>query len=66
LESLTAFAWDQLLALLVVYAALTLLGEDLSDRLRRRLQRASGFVASTRSQPLPVVEAPHPSPFPHP
>jgi phosphonate transport system permease protein len=40
LESLTAFAWDQLLALLVVYATLTLLGEDLSDRLRRRLQGA--------------------------
>jgi phosphonate transport system permease protein len=39
LESLTAFAWDQLLALVVVYAALTLLGEELSDRLRRRLQR---------------------------
>ncbi|MFM7086352.1 MAG: PhnE/PtxC family ABC transporter permease [Cyanobium sp.] len=36
LESLSSFAWDQLAALLVVYAALTLLGEELSDRLRRR------------------------------
>jgi len=38
LESLTAFAWDQLAALVLVYAALTLLGEDLSDRVRRSLQ----------------------------
>jgi ABC-type nitrate/sulfonate/bicarbonate transport system permease component len=37
LESLTAFAWDQLLALVVVYATLTLIGEDFSDRLRHRL-----------------------------
>ncbi|MEB3271669.1 MAG: phosphonate ABC transporter [Synechococcus sp.] len=37
LESLSSFAWDQLAALLLVYAALTLLGEELSDRLRRRL-----------------------------
>lgn len=37
LESLSSFAWDQLLALLAVYALLTLLGEELSDRLRRRL-----------------------------
>jgi phosphonate transport system permease protein len=36
LESLSSFAWDQLAALMLVYAALTLLGEDLSDRLRRR------------------------------
>jgi len=36
-EALSAFAWHQLLALLVAYAALTLLGEDLSDRLRHRL-----------------------------
>jgi phosphonate transport system permease protein len=41
LESLSSFAWDQLLALVAVYALLTLLGEELSDRLRRRLlQRA--------------------------
>jgi phosphonate transport system permease protein len=37
LESLSSFAWDHLLALLVVYALLTLVGEDLSDRARRRL-----------------------------
>ena len=37
LESLSSFAWDQLAALLLVYALLTLAGEDLSDRLRRRL-----------------------------
>ncbi len=36
LESLSSFAWDQLAALLLVYAALTLAGEELSDRLRRR------------------------------
>jgi phosphonate transport system permease protein len=65
LESLTAFAWDQLLALLVVYAALTLLGEDLSDRLRRRLLSAPGAALSIRPV-APPVEAPHPFPFPHP
>jgi len=37
LESLSSFAWDQLLALVAVYALLTLVGEELSDRLRRRL-----------------------------
>jgi phosphonate transport system permease protein len=36
-ESLTAFAWDQVLALVAVYAALTLVGEEWSDRMRRRL-----------------------------
>ena len=36
LESLSSFAWDQLAALLLVYAGLTLAGEELSDRLRRR------------------------------
>ena len=36
-ESLSAFAWDQLAALLAVYALLTLVGEDLSDRGRRHL-----------------------------
>ena len=35
LESLSAFAWEKILALVVVYATLTLLGEELSDRLRR-------------------------------
>jgi phosphonate transport system permease protein len=34
LEALSSFAGDQLLALVVAYALLTLLGEDLSDRAR--------------------------------
>jgi phosphonate transport system permease protein len=37
LESLSSFAWDQLLALVAVYALLTLAGEELSDRARRQL-----------------------------
>lgn len=36
-ESLSSFAWDQVLALVLVYALLTLAGEELSDRLRSRL-----------------------------
>ena len=36
-ESLSSFAWDQVLALVLVYAVLTLAGEELSDRLRARL-----------------------------
>jgi phosphonate transport system permease protein len=35
LEALSSFAWDQLAALVLAYAALTLVGEDLSDRARR-------------------------------
>ncbi len=41
LESLSSFAWDQLLALVAVYALLTLAGEDLSDRARRWLLGAA-------------------------
>ncbi len=37
LEALSSFATDQLIALVGVYVLLTLVGEDLSDRLRRRL-----------------------------
>jgi phosphonate transport system permease protein len=37
MESLSAFAWDQVLAIVVVYGALTLVGEEISDRTRRRL-----------------------------
>jgi phosphonate transport system permease protein len=37
LESLSAFAWEPLVALVAVYGALTLLGEELTDRLRQRL-----------------------------
>ena len=36
-ESLSAFAWQQIALLLVAYALLTLVGEDLSDRSRRQL-----------------------------
>ena len=36
-ESLAAFAWQQIALLLVAYALLTLVGEDLSDRFRRQL-----------------------------
>jgi ABC-type phosphate/phosphonate transport system permease subunit len=36
-ESLSSFAFDQLALLLAMYALLTLLGEDLSDRVRHRL-----------------------------
>jgi phosphonate transport system permease protein len=36
-ESLAAFAWDQVLALVAVYAVLTLAGEEISDRVRRQL-----------------------------
>ncbi|APD47507.1 phosphonate ABC transporter [Synechococcus sp. CS-602] len=37
LEALSSFAVDELIALIAVYALLTLLGEDLSDRVRQRL-----------------------------
>ncbi|MEB3297009.1 MAG: ABC transporter permease subunit [Cyanobacteriota bacterium] len=37
LEALSSFAWDQVGALVLAYSLLTLLGEDLSDRTRRRL-----------------------------
>ncbi|MEB3332907.1 MAG: phosphonate ABC transporter, partial [Synechococcaceae cyanobacterium] len=36
-ESLSSFAWDQVLAIVAVYALLTLIGEELSERLRRLL-----------------------------
>ena len=37
LEALSSFAWAELLPVLVVYALLTLLGEELADRYRRSL-----------------------------
>jgi phosphonate transport system permease protein len=37
LESLSSFAWGEVLPVLVVYAALTLVGEQLADLYRRRL-----------------------------
>ena len=53
LEALSSFAWDQVGALVLAYALLTLLGEDLSDRARRRLQ------ASSRPAPAaPLPDAP--------
>ncbi|MFM7240106.1 MAG: PhnE/PtxC family ABC transporter permease, partial [Cyanobium sp.] len=39
-ESLSSFAFDQLAVLLLVYALLTLVGEDLSDRARQQLLQA--------------------------
>ena len=37
LESLSSFAWGEVLPVLVVYAVLTLVGEQLADLYRRRL-----------------------------
>jgi phosphonate transport system permease protein len=59
LESLSSFAWDQVLALMAAYALLTLLGEDLSDRLRRgwlatpseRAERSAGTPAGPTKKP---------------
>ena len=47
LEALSSFAWDQIAALVLAYALLTLLGEDLSDRIRRRLQASDRPAAAT-------------------
>jgi phosphonate transport system permease protein len=55
LEALSAFATDQLLALLLAYALLTLAGEELSDRLRRRL--SGSLVAGSRG-PAPAGAPP--------
>jgi phosphonate transport system permease protein len=46
LDSLSAFAWERILALVVVYASLTLLGEELADRLRRRLLASLPYAPS--------------------
>ena len=46
MEALSSFAYDQLLVLVLVYAALTLLGEELSDQARRRLRRPGLRAAS--------------------
>jgi phosphonate transport system permease protein len=45
MESLSGFAWEELLALVGAYALLTLVGEDLSDRLRRRLLERPAAIA---------------------
>jgi phosphonate transport system permease protein len=49
LESLSAFAWERILALVAVYAALTLIGEELADRLRRRLLGAPSPAGSDQA-----------------
>jgi phosphonate transport system permease protein len=57
LEALSSFAWDQITALVLAYAALTLLGEDLSDRTRHRLLASDGAGAkatSARADAVPV------------
>ena len=46
-QSLSAFAWDQVLALVAAYALLTLAGEELSDRIRRHLLRGARGESST-------------------
>ena len=65
LEALSSFAWDQLAALVLAYAALTLLGEDLSDRLRRRLGTGSQtrrFTPAPGAAPVPGAAADPPPP----
>lgn len=57
LEALSSFAWDQLAALGLVYAALTLLGEDLSDRLRHRL-RVTAPGSGAAPVPAPATAQP--------
>jgi phosphonate transport system permease protein len=53
LEALSSFAWDQLAALVLVYAGLTLVGEDLSDRLRQRLSAGSPAPGAAAAPPPP-------------
>lgn len=48
LEALSSFAGDQLLALVLAYALLTLLGEDLSDRARQWLLETPMVMAIPR------------------
>jgi phosphonate transport system permease protein len=59
IESLSAFAWDQLLALVGAYALLTLLGEDLSDRLRQRLLGGALAGPGRASTVRPITNAEH-------
>jgi phosphonate transport system permease protein len=51
-ESLSAFAWDQVLALVLVYALLTLVGEGLSDRARRQLLQKQAGRSPTQARPI--------------
>jgi phosphonate transport system permease protein len=64
MESLSAFAWDQILALVAVYSLLTLLGEDLSDRLRHQLLRSPDAAAFQQAGAEPG-EGAVPRPFPN-
>lgn len=64
MESLSAFAWDQILALVAVYSLLTLLGEDLSDRLRHQLLRSPDAAAFPQAVAEPG-EGAVPRPFPN-
>jgi phosphonate transport system permease protein len=69
LESLSAFAWERILALVVVYALLTLLGEDMADRWRQRLLAlpvTSGEVALSSGEEMAGASSPQslPPPFP--
>jgi phosphonate transport system permease protein len=50
-EALSGFAWDQLAALLLAYVLLTLLGEDLSDRARRRLLGPASPASPSAASP---------------
>ncbi len=52
LEALSSFAWDQIAALVLAYAGLTLLGEDLSDRIRQRLL-AQQHTSSSATSAIP-------------
>jgi phosphonate transport system permease protein len=62
LESLSAFDWQAILALLVVYAVLTLVGEEITDRIRRRLLPTA---APVWRQPVPGAAQPRtPGAFP--
>jgi phosphonate transport system permease protein len=59
LEALSSFAWDQIAALVLAYAGLTLLGEDLSDRIRQRLlaQQHTGSSATSAIPGSPAADA---------
>ncbi|MFM7548143.1 MAG: phosphonate ABC transporter, partial [Cyanobacteriota bacterium] len=53
LEALSSFAWDQIAALMLAYTSLTLLGEDLSDRIRQRLLARAAYPSLVAASALP-------------
>jgi phosphonate transport system permease protein len=57
-QSLSAFAWDQVLALVAAYALLTLAGEELSDRIRERLLRGPQAASRTRRAAIDNLSGP--------